>query len=57
MRSCPQLLHHIQYRMHRSCLVRALCGLVFILACCAIYIVGGGVCKMIANLAKGKDIV
>ena len=38
-------------------LVRALCGLVFILACCAIYIVGGGVCKMIANLAKGKDII
>lgn len=38
-------------------LIRALCGLVLIIACCAIYIVGGGVCKMIANLAKGKDIV
>ena len=37
--------------------IRVLCGLAFILACCAIYIVGGGVCKMIANLAKGKDIV
>lgn len=37
--------------------IRVLCGLVFILACCTIYIVGGGVCKMIANLAKGKDIV
>lgn len=37
--------------------IRALCGFIFILACCAIYIVGGGVCKMIANLAKGKDIV
>lgn len=38
-------------------LVRALCGFVFILASCAIYVVGGDVCKMIANLAKGKDIV
>ena len=36
--------------------IRVLCGFVFILACCVLYIVGGGVCKMIANLAKGKDI-
>lgn len=24
MRSCPQLLHHIQYRMHRSCLGKSI---------------------------------
>jgi len=56
MRSCPQLLHHIQYRMHRSCLGKSIVR-PRVYSRLLRNIVGGGVCKMIANLAKGKDIV